>query len=208
MIDNHDITYKNFMKRFVSILVFCFVGLAALGQKINVDGKLLRWETEVTGGLNVDGIEVEANVGFFPIDYLGMKLGLGVASEIEEIDDWGKEEWEKKNRYAMRCKLRPALALRSPRLINWRSRDAQLYLFCEPGMVISPGAQGSRGARIVCWDLRSGFNMQVDNVVLTLGYGVSNFALYSGDPISNNPSYFDTNDYITHMVFVGIGFKF
>ena len=60
----------------------------------------------------------------------------------------------------------------------------------------------------MCWDLRGGFNLQVDNVVLSLGYGVSNFSLYSGDPISNNSSYFDTNDYITHMVFVGIGFKF
>ena len=196
------------MKRFVSILILCCVGLAGYGQRINVDGKSLRWETELTGGLNVDGIEVEANIGFFPIDYLGVKLGLGFESEIEEIDDWGKEEWEKRNSYATRMKLRPALALRSPRLINWRSRDAQFYLFCEPGMVISPGAHGSRGARIVCWDLRGGFNLQVDNVVLSLGDGVSNFSLYSGDPISNNSSYFDTNDYITHMVFVGIGFKF
>ena len=74
-------------------------------------------------------------------------------------------------------------------------------------MILSPGASGSRNARYCCWDMKAGINMQLDRFILTIGYGISDFALYSGYP-DNMHGLPDNDNYITHTVFVGTAFKF
>lgn len=181
--------------------------VAGCAQSLYCDGDIAHFEGGVTGGLNNDGYEFDFSVAYFPVPYIGLKTSVGCAGEIEQIDDWGRDEWDTGHFYAARLKLNPAVVVRSPRIINWESQGAGFYLFTEPGFVLSPGARGSRHARWMRWNVRSGINLQIDRYVFTLGYGISNFSLYSGRPTSVNGTP-DPDNYITHSCFIGCAFKF
>ena len=79
--------------------------------------------------------------------------------------------------------------------------------FPEPGVVLSPGASGSKGAKEVTWKLRTGITMQFDRSMVYIGYGISDFSLYSGRPYNQHGLPSDDN-YITHSVFIGMAYKF
>lgn len=49
--------------------------------------------------------------------------------------------------------------------------------------------------------------MQIDRAVMSLGYGVSDFSLYSGWPVSHYGLPVNV-DHTTHTVFAGISYKF
>ena len=49
--------------------------------------------------------------------------------------------------------------------------------------------------------------MQIDRWIFSLGYGISNFNLYSGIKPINSVSKID-KDCITHTVFIGCAYKF
>lgn len=74
-------------------------------------------------------------------------------------------------------------------------------------MVISPGSSGSKGARTVCWDFKGGINLQIDQFVVSAGYGISNFSLYSGNP-HNHWGLPGSDSHITHCGFIGTAYKF
>lgn len=193
--------------RHLLCLICGIMAIAAEAQTLRIDDKVSHWEGAFQAGLNNDGYGIDFCALYFPIQYVGIKAALGFAGEIEELGDWGRDEWETGHSYAVRFKFNPAIVLRTPRLIHWKSQDAGFYIFAEPGLVLSPGASGSRHARYFRWDMKTGINFQIDRYIATLGYGISNFSLYSGAPINHNGMPDNTN-YITHTVYIGAAYKF
>lgn len=193
--------------RLLLIIVICFGGGSVRAQSLKSDDGILHWEAGMNVGLNNDGYEIELRAAYFPLQYVGVKFGLGMAGEIESFEDWGKEDWETVHEYASRFKFTPSVVVRTPRLIHLKNQGGGFYLFAEPGMVFSPGASGSRNARWLRWDLKTGINFQIDRYIVTIGYGVSNFSLYSGNPVSQYGVQ-ESRNYITHSGFIGGAVKF
>lgn len=206
------------MKRCFCLFAAVWAVLAAAAQSLLCNDGTFHWESGISAALNNDGYELALRGYYFPIPYIGMKVELGFAGEIEEISDWdiswgdgwgdSWNDWGDESDYAIRFKFNPAIALRTPRLIHWKGQDAGFYLFTEPGIVLSPGASGSRNAQWFRWDVKSGINMQIDRYIFTLGYGISDFSLYSGRPVSHHGYRESKTDYISHTVFVAFGCKF
>lgn len=195
-------------RRLITALILSVIFISVDAQSLNIEDGKCHWEGGFNAGLNNDGYEFDFRIAYFPIQYIGIKAGIGVAGEIWELEDWTDEyEDEVYYKYAARFKFNPAIVLRSPKLINWKSQDASFYLYVEPGIVLSPGARGSRNAQYCRWDVKSGVNLQFDRFIVTIGYGISNFSLYSGAPITNWGLPENTN-YITHTVFIGGAVKF
>lgn len=195
------------MKRYIGyiIIAMLFGGhYDAKAQSIKVEDKTYHWEGGVTAGLNSDGFELDFNIAYFVNRFVGLKAGIGMAGEIASIGD-DPDEYTKN--YDSRFKLIMSLPLRTPKIIDWKSQGVELYLFAEPGFSLSPGDHKSEGAKVFNWNLRSGINMQIDRWIFSLGYGISNFNLYSGIKPINSVSKID-KDCITHTVFIGCAYKF
>lgn len=199
------IAFRNIIA--LSALVLCFVGGKA--QTLNLDDGVCHWEGGLVVGINNDGYGLDASVAYFPLQYVGVRIGVGVAGEIWELEDYlnDNEYYDTDTDYAARFKFNPAIVFRSPRLIDWKSQNGGFYLFTEPGIVLSPGSRGSRNAQHYRWDVKSGINFQVDRFIFTIGYGISNFSLYSGAPV-NHWGLPDNTNYITHTGFIGGAIKF
>lgn len=197
------------------LILICFSLLLAVtayvpagAQSLSTDDGVLHWEGGFDAGLNNDGWEFGFSAAWFPIQYVGAKISLGFANEIEQFSDWFADYEERENDYTARFRFNPAVVLRTPRIIKWKSQDGGFYLFAEPGMWLSPGASGSHDARIAGWNVKCGINAQIDRFIVTLGYGISDFSLYSGCPYSfqgYDPSH---TNYITHTVFLAGSVKF
>lgn len=188
------------MRQFVYIILVALGTLFSGAQTLRVDDTISRWEVGFNAGLNSDGYEFDFRGLWFPTQYAGLKLGIGAASEIGELSDWIEtDEWESQSDHTTRFKFNPAIVLRSPRIIDWKKRGAGFYIFAEPGIILSHGASGSRGARTFCLDIKAGINMQIERFIVTLGYGASDFQLYSGFPHDTSP--------LTHTVFIGGAYK-
>lgn len=206
------------MNRIITFLLFALTATEApLAQTLDIDSHTARFEFSTTIGLNNDGWQWDAGIVYFPVQYVGLKASLGIAGEIEEFSDWNLGSWNddddwlyddnSSDDYTARFKFTPSIVLRTPRIVAWRQQGLDFYLFAEPGIILSPGASGSRRAKTFSWDLKSGINAQLDELVFSLGYGITNFSLYSGRPISHY-GLPDNDDYITHSVFIGFGYKF
>lgn len=193
--------------RYRILVLFMVTCVAMSAQELKVENERLSMEADFLAGLNTDGWEASFGIAYFPIRYVGLKARVGFAGEIEELGDWGKEEWETGHTYATRFKFIPSLSLRSPRIVNWKSQDAGIYLFAEPGIVLSPGASGSKEARCFRCDFKGGVNMQFGRLIVFAGYGVSNFSLFSGFP-DNHGGTPERDNYITHSGFIGTAWKF
>lgn len=181
--------------------------LMTSAQTLKTDDGVLHWEGIFIAGLNTDGYQFDFGVGYYPIQYIGIKTALGINSEIKELADWGKYESETHHHYVARLKFTPSLVIRTPQLIHWKSQDGGFYLFAEPGIILSPGASGSKNAEYLNWDFKGGINLQIDRFIFSIGYGISNFSLYSGWPTSHlgMPN---RDNYITHSGFIGGAYKF
>ncbi len=188
---------------FLALLLFPFT---VKSQSLVTDDGIKHWEGGSTIGLNNDGFGFDVKFTYFPVQYVGLKMGLGFASEIWELADYLDEE-EIDNDYTTRFKFNPAIVLRSPRIAYLKRHDAGFYLFAEPGIVLSPGASGSHDAKWARWDFKCGINIQHERFIFTIGYGISNFSLYSGSPV-NHWGASDRTNYITHSGFIGGGVKF
>lgn len=193
----------------VYILILC-CGLCARSQSLDHDDGVAHWEGGMCTGLNNDGYEFEARITYLPVQFVGFRASVGFAGEISEMaewifDEWWYDEWwydyYRYDKYNSRIKFGLALVLRSPRIFYWKRQDTGFYLFGEPGMMLSPGLPDSRRPRWICADMKAGINAQMGRIVFTLGYGISNFSLYSG----MQPR---TSDYTTHTVYVGCVYKF
>lgn len=193
--------------KWILLILSMVSSLVTSAQSLNTDDGIMRWEGSFLAGLNTDGYQFDFGIAYFPIRFVGIKANLGFDGEIEELGDWGKDELETHHHYAVRFKFTPSLVLRTPRLVNWKSQDAGFYIFAEPGIVLSPGASGSKRAEYFNWDFKGGINLQVDRFIFTIGYGVSNFSLYSGFP-NNHWGTPNKDKYITHSGFIGGAYKF
>lgn len=205
-------TKINFFIAFIACMIM--IPSAVHSQRLRCDDKDLHWESGINAGLNNDGYEFDFKIIYFPTQYFGLKIGLGAAGEIRNIEDWdlwddeyGYSRYDNDRDYTTRFKFNPGFVFRTGRIIKWKSQDGGFYLFTEPGIILSPGARGSRNAEYLSWDLKSGVNIQIDRFIFTLGYGISNFSLYSGNP-DNYHGLPDKDNYITHSGFIGIACKF
>ena len=193
------------MMRWCVLLLICTCAFTAHSQNLVIGNECYHFEGSMSAGLNNDGYQIDFGVAWFPLRLIGVKATLGFAGEIEEIGDWGNDD--SNYDYAIRLKLIPALVFRTPRLINWNRQGGGFHLFAEPGFILSPGAAGSRHARVLCYDLKTGINLQLERIVLSLGYGISDFSLYSGRPISHH-GLPERDNYITHSAFITAAYKF
>ncbi len=178
-------------------------------QSLIVDGEKNNWEINLNFGLNTDGYNLDLGVAYFPNQFVGVKVSIGMVGEIPEYRDW--DDWDDDYYWddlivdggVKRFKFNPAVVFRSPCLIKWRNGTGGMFLFAEPGMILSPGACDSYHSRPCSWDVKCGLNFQFGRFIATLGYNVSNYYLYSGlDSVR------DTGDFITHGGYIGCGFKF
>ncbi len=193
--------------RQILLALALIVSSAMRGQTIDLDDGTSPWEGGFNIGLNNDGYEFEVRLIYFHSQFLGIKAGLGFAGEIRALEDWNDEYYPVSRDYTARFIFNPAIVLRTPRIIYWKKQDAGIYLFAEPGIILSPGASGSHNAKITRWNVKSGINLQIDRYIVTLGYSVSNFSLYSGSP-ENHWGLPTKTEYLTHTVFVGGAIKF
>lgn len=203
-----------FSPKYLLTICFSLFVFAIQGQAIDLEDGPASWEAGLNLGLNKDGYHGEMHLTYFKSQYLGLKVGLGFAGEIWELEDWLGDDvsdygyvYDRDYDYAIRFIFNPAIVLRSPRIINWRQQEAGIYLFAEPGLIMSPGASGSRNAKWLRWDAKGGVNLQIDCFIFTLGYNLTNFSLYSGSPQNHwgNP---DITEYLTHTIYVGGSIKF
>lgn len=196
------------MKR-ILLSLLCFHGFVFLinSQTLCCDGDIKHMETNITLGLNTDGYQAEAGIAYFPYQYFGIKFQIGVAGEIEQIDDWGHSGYETGHFYATRFKTILSLPIRSPKIYRWNRFDGSFYLFFEPGISLSPGARGSQKAQWFNWDSKVGVNFQLSEIILHIGYGISNFNLHSGSPYSYW-SFHSRDGHLTHSGIIGISYKF
>lgn len=201
-------------KTCIAALICLCCAYGALAQNTDIDGGILRWEGSFDAGLNSDGYEFGFGILYFPSPYVGLKAAIGFAGEIERLEDWDTDWYggyaysaRYDRDYAVRFKFSPSVVFRSPRLIHWKRQDAGFHIFAEPGIILSPGAGGSRNARSFCWSIRTGINMQIDRFIVGIGYGLSNFSLYSGSPYNENGLPSDT-EHRTHSGFITAAVKF
>ncbi len=199
--------FPRHIRKVISSFFAMIVCTQAYSQSLSTEDGVLHWETGIRAGLNTDGYQFDIGIAYFPIQYVGLKAQIGVNGEIWELGDWITDDVEYYPDYAARFIFNPTFVFRSPRLVHWKRQDAWFHIFAEPGISISPGAVGSKNPQIINWDLKAGVNMQLDRAVFTLGYGISNFNLYSGHP-DNHWGMPDKDNYLTHSVFLGGAYKF
>lgn len=169
------------------------------------------WRASMSAGLNSNGWEWDMALSYWPVDYVGIKCAIGFAGEIEAFEDWdlGYDDGccrDDKN-YTVRFRFMPSLDLISPVIFNWKSQDATFHLFANSGLSLSPGARGSRNAGWFNWFLRGGVEAAFSEFVFRIGYGCTDFNIYSGNPYNENGLPERTDD-ITHSGFVEIAYKF
>lgn len=202
MILFRSITYL----RPVALMLLTAVSLLPLHAQQSEECHTNKWEANFLLGLNSDGYDYSISCAWFPIRYAGVRLELGFAGEIEELQDWGREEDDDK--YCIRVKLMPSVELRTPTLINWRSMDATIHAFANPGLSFSPGGAGSKGAEWFNWQLRTGLSLQADNLRFSLGYGISDYQLFSGNARSGHDGTNLPCRKWTHSAFLAVGVTF
>lgn len=137
---------KRILTAFVAALLSTF---CALAQSLMTDDGVKNWEVSVTGGLNTDGFQLDAGVAYFPVQYFGMRMAIGMASEIQgmwsfiggALSDYDYMYWDENDYYA-RFKYTVAFDLRSPCIIPWKSANGGFYLFAQPGITLSPTNAG------------------------------------------------------------------
>ncbi len=196
------------MRIALAVLICVSMSAKTFAQTLHTDEGDLHWEGGLDGGLNRDGWQCHGFAAYFPNQYLGLKLSLGAAGEVRALEDWGEEEWNTGHYYADRFRFGTSVVLRSPAVIKWRSKETDIHIFAEPGCILSPGAHESRNPRIFCVEFKTGLNLRLYRAVISLGYSVSNFNLYSGNPLSRYGMPDDDCDRLTHTVFAAVSCKF
>ena len=139
-----------------------------------------------------DAYEFDLHFAWYPVETFGLRASIAFAGEYSDlldkiVDRWHDDDdyyyYDYGRDYTWRFKFSPSIELRSPAIIKFNS-DANLRLFANPGVTLSPGAPGSRGAKWFTWQVRGGIEFNFSIVSLQLGYRCTNFYLYSGNPYS------------------------
>lgn len=204
----------------VCTLIVCVAAAPAHNRDVRYADDIYLWRFSASAGLNSDGWEWDAGISFVPFEYVSVKFAIGMAGEIEPVSNWdlgwifdddGYYDdyygYDDDTYYTSRFKFMPSIEFKSPALVRWKSQDGTFHLFANPGVILSPGASGSRGANCCTWQIRGGVELDIDRLGLQAGYGYSTFSLYSGRPYSSLDLP-DNPDRGTHSGFVSIFWRF
>ena len=115
------------------ILLLSVASFNAIAQTLHVDDEVSHWEADILGGLNNDGWQFDFGVAYFPLQYIGVKANIGFAGEIEQIEDWGKDELETGHSYASRFKFNPSLVMPHPQAYKLEITKCRHIPFCRTG---------------------------------------------------------------------------
>lgn len=159
---------------------------------------------------NNESWEVEPSVTYYFSKYIGVTLGLNVTSQYNQVGFSGtiagnsRIYWsiEDDETNVAKFLLHPAISLRTP--ILWLDKDHEtgLTIQIEPGMYIalpvndqitvnyrdkernstiidSKRVSNTKG-ECVFWNVRGSISLNIDRFVLSTGYSISNFDIYSG----------------------------
>lgn len=171
--------------------------------------KYYPWEAGIEAGLNTDGYELAIHGAWFPVQSIGFKISLGMASEIGDLaQTLLGYDYDDYDYYVTRFKFMPSMEFRSPSLIRFGDSGVRLSLFCNPGVCLSPGAHGSHNPKWFTWQIRGGVALEIDRGVISLGYGYSNFNLFSGWVPDFDGEFHNDFSHHNHSVFLSIAGRF
>ncbi len=167
-----------------------------------------------------DAYEADLNFTYYPVQTFGVRLSLGAAGEYRKMfydiddyifgDDYPNYYDDYDRNYTWRFKFSPSIELRTPTLVKFGSGSG-LHLFANPGITLSPGAEGSHDAKWFTWQVRGGLEFEFNLFAVQVGYRCTNFYLYSGNPWSNVDYEFDRDlyrDKYTHSGFISFVMRF
>lgn len=154
--------------------------------------------------------EIEPSITYYFCQYIGGTLGLSVMSQYNQVGYSGpvmsnnRIYWSIDDNEADVAKflLRPAISLRTPILWLDKDHDTGLTVQIEPGISIAlpvndhvtvnyrdedhgSGIVGSKSLSNTkgdwfFWNLRGSISLNIDRFILSTGYSISNFDIYSG----------------------------
>lgn len=194
------------MNRILTTII-CLISLTCVSAQY-VDP----WRAGFGVGVNNDGYEIGINLSYNIVPSFAVRMDIGAIGEFTEVEDWeifddDNQSWSRESDYASRFVFTPSVEMRSPALLKWRNDANGLRLFANPGISLSPGASGSVHPDWLYWQLRGGVQLNFSDFVLQMGYGYSNFDLYSGNPVSHNNKSEDRKKR-THTGFINLAFCF
>lgn len=163
-----------------------------------------------TGLNNNQSWEVEPAVTYYFYRYIGATFGLNVTSQYNQVGYSGSVSgnnrifWTIEDNEANVAKflLRPAVSLRTPMIWLNKDHDNGLTIQIEPGLSIalpvndqlavnyrdkehnstimdSKRFSNTKGEWLF-WNIRGSISLNVDRFVISTGYSISNFDVYSG----------------------------
>lgn len=163
-----------------------------------------------TGLNNNQSWEVEPAVTYYFYRYIGATFGLNVTSQYNQVGYSGSVSgnnrifWTIEDNEANVAKflLRPAVSLRTPMIWLDKDHDNGLTIQIEPGLSIalpvndqvavnyrdkehnstimdSKRFSNTKGEWLF-WNIRGSISLNVDRFVISTGYSISNFDVYSG----------------------------
>ncbi|RYT49936.1 hypothetical protein EAJ08_05100 [Bacteroides salyersiae] len=159
---------------------------------------------------NNESWEVEPSVTYYFSKYIGGTLGLNVTSQYNQVGFSGtiagnnRIYWSIEDDEANVAKflLHPAISLRTPVLWLDKDHETGLTIQIEPGIYIalpvndqitvnyrdkersstiigSKSISNTKG-ECIFWNIRGSISLNLDRFVLSTGYTISNFDIYSG----------------------------
>lgn len=191
---------------------------------------------------NNESWEVEPSVSYYLNRYIGGTLGLNVTSQYNQagfsgtISGNNRVYWSIEDDEANVAKflLHPGISLRTPVLWLDKDQTTGLAIQIEPGLYIalpvndqvtvnyrdkdhnstiidSKRISNTKGDCIF-WNIRGSISLNVDRFVLSTGYSISNFDIYSGrrNIVVDNlklDQMLPTREY-THTFFISLGYCF
>lgn len=116
-------------------------------------------------------------------------------------------DWKKDFGRILKFNLISTLVFRSPRLTDLDTRNCGVHLFTEPGIILSTPQFQFLRPKVFNWELKCGFNLQFNKILLFFGYELSNYDLYAG--MKQNRFRHTVNDSrFSHSIFIGTALKF
>jgi len=154
--------------------------------------------------------EMEPSVSYYFCPYIGCTLGLNITNQYNQIgysgtvSGNGNLHWEIEDSEASVTKFlfRPAINLRTPILWLDQDHDTGLTFQLEPGLYMaapvndrvtvlyrdkehvssvtdSKRLSNNKGDWLF-WNIRSAISLHIDRFIISSGYSISNFDIYSG----------------------------
>ncbi|MDE6279119.1 MAG: hypothetical protein K2M05_04020 [Paramuribaculum sp.] len=177
------------MKHLVAILVTLFICANIHAQTAGLPHDIIRWEE---GTRPVYGRATDCSKLHDIISLTGTRRS---------------GNWKKDFSRMLKFNLISTLVFRSPRLTDFDLRNCGVHLFTEPGIILSTPQFRFLRPKVFNWELKCGFNLQFNKILLFFGYELSNYDLYAG--MKQNRFRHAINDSrLSHSIFIGTALKF